>query len=46
MDRAELENKLAGRTKQKIRLPIFQDRPSGGIAGCTYDCSAADIHQN
>jgi hypothetical protein len=27
---------LSGRTKQKIRLSIFQDRPTGGIVDCTY----------
>ena len=26
---------LSGRTKQKIRLPIFQDRPTGGIVDRT-----------
>jgi hypothetical protein len=27
---------ISGRTEQKIRLPLFQDRLSGRIADCTY----------
>jgi hypothetical protein len=28
---------ITRRNKQKIRLPIFQDLASGGIAGYTYE---------